>query len=224
MCSSDLRRTDPKIAAMMPFVRDWGERAVPDSVGYRLVYKFRRELVERIYEGYLGKPPEGSGRRTYVANQAEGAARRLMTARPAGLVPTGYASWSALIDASLAAVLEDVDGPLERHVWGEVGRAGVSHPLARAIKPLGWFVNPRDVAVPGDSTTVRAAAPGFGASERFAVSPGREAEGLFHMPGGQSGNPLTPYYLGGHDAWVQGKPTPFLPGATQWRLELRPAG
>jgi penicillin amidase len=83
--------------------------------------------------------------------------------------------------------------------------------------------NPRDVALPGDRPTVRAQAPGFGASERFAVSPGREAEGLFHMPGGQAGSPMTPWYLAGHDDWVAGRPTPFLPGPAKWRLEMVPA-
>jgi penicillin amidase len=44
------------------------------------------------------------------------------------------------------------------------------------------------------------------------VTPGREEEGLFDMPGGQSGHPLSPYFLKGHDDWVRGKPTPLLPG------------
>ncbi len=218
------RADDPRLAPMIPFVRDWGERAVPEAVGYRLIDRFRREIVEQTYAGYLGKPDKASGRRSFIPGQAEGTVRRLMQARPAGLVPAGHKSWNALIDAALAATADDVKGPLERHVWGENGRAGVSHPLAAAIKPLGWIVNPRDVAVPGDRATVRAQAPGFGASERFAVSPGHEAEGLFHMPGGQSGNPLAPYYLGGHTDWVQGKPTPFLPGPARWTLTLEPEG
>jgi len=62
----------------------------------------------------------------------------------------------------------------------------------------------------------------FGASERFAVSPGREHEGYFHMPGGQSGHPLSPHYRDGHSAWARGERTPFLPGPAQHRLTLRP--
>ena len=73
-----------------------------------------------------------------------------------------------------------------------------------------------------DSGVVRAQAPGFGASERFAVSPGHEAEGLFHMPSGQSGNPVSPYYLAGHRDWEDGRATPFLPGPAKWRMRLVP--
>ncbi len=221
------KRNDPRLKAMVAPVSNWGERALPASVGYRLVDQFRRQAVEGLYEAWLGKPEEGSGRRTFLASQAEGAARRLMRERPAALVPRGFRSWDAYIDATLEAVADDVDeeagGKLVRYTWGEVGRADISHPLARAIPPLAWVTNPKDVAVPGDQPTVRAAAPGFGASERFSVSPGHEAQGLFHMPGGQAGSPRTPYYLAGHQDWVEGRPTPFLPGQAKWKLEMVPA-
>ena len=42
------------------------------------------------------------------------------------------------------------------------------------------------------------------------------------MPGGQSGHPLSPYYRAGHEAWVAGEPTPFLPGPAVHRLRLEP--
>lgn len=225
------RQKDPRLTAMLGPVRDWGGVAVPGAVGYRLVDRFRKAVVEGLYQSFVGVPPEGGVRRTYVPSQGEGAARRLLDERPAALVPKGHKSWDAFLDAALAEVASDVDaaagGNLLRYTWGteggDVGRAKISHPLARAIAPLAWVTNPRDTALPGDRPTVRAQAPGFGASERFAVSPGREAEGLFHMPGGQAGSPMTPWYLAGHEDWVAGKPTPFLPGPAKWRLQMVPA-
>ena len=47
----------------------------------------------------------------------------------------------------------------------------------------------------------RVQSPTSGASERFAVSPGREESGYLHMPGGQSGHPLSPHYDDGHQDW-----------------------
>lgn len=66
----------------------------------------------------------------------------------------------------------------------------------------------------------RVQSPGFGASQRMAVSPGREQDGYFHMPGGQCGHPLSPWYGDGHDAWADGIPTPFLPGPDAHRFTL----
>ena len=68
----------------------------------------------------------------------------------------------------------------------------------------------------------RVQGPRFGSSERLIVSPGKEAEGLFHMPGGQSGHFLSPFYTAGHEAWENVDPTPLLPGATQYTLLLTP--
>jgi penicillin amidase len=84
-----------------------------------------------------------------------------------------------------------------------------------------WLGAPHD-PLPGDFNMPRVQAPSFGASERLVVSPGREQDGFFEMPGGQSGHPLSPYFLAGHEAWVRGDATPFLPGTTVHQLELVP--
>jgi penicillin amidase len=42
------------------------------------------------------------------------------------------------------------------------------------------------------------------------------------MPGGESGHPLSPFYRAGFDAWVQGRPTPLLPGPVTHELVLMP--
>jgi penicillin amidase len=76
--------------------------------------------------------------------------------------------------------------------------------------------------MPGDSNMPLAQSRRWGPSERLAVSPGIEGEGYFHMPGGQSGHPLSPHYSAGHQAWVEGLQTPFLPGATESVLTLVP--
>jgi penicillin amidase len=54
------------------------------------------------------------------------------------------------------------------------------------------------------------------------VSPGREDEGMMHMPTGQSGHPLSPFYASSHGAWLNGAATPLLPGPSQHELMLVP--
>ena len=82
-----------------------------------------------------------------------------------------------------------------------------------------WLDMPPD-QLPGDSNLPRVQGPGFGASERFAVTPGREGDGYYHMATGQSGHPMSSHYRDGHGAWVRGEPTPFMPGAGVHRLTL----
>ena len=77
--------------------------------------------------------------------------------------------------------------------------------------------------LPGDSHMPRVQIPASGASERLAVSPGREEQGYFHMPAGQSGHsalaalPRTATRPG-----PTGEPTPFLPGPAAQVLTLVP--
>jgi penicillin amidase len=218
------RSRDPRFSALIDPVRSWGGRAVPDSVGYRLVSAFRQAAVERLYAAFMGEPEKP--RSSFAAPQGEGSIRRLLRARPAALVPPGDRSWNAFLSAVLVSVADEVEekagGDVPRFTWGEISTAGVHHPLARAIPGLGWLTDPPNPAVPGDASVVRAQTRGSGASQRFAVSPGYERTGFFHMPGGQSGNPWSPYHLAGHEAWVVGRPSPFLPGPARWRLILKP--
>jgi penicillin amidase len=57
---------------------------------------------------------------------------------------------------------------------------------------------------------------------RFVASPGHEASAILHMPGGQSGHPLSPHYGDQQRAWVTGTPLPLLPGAALHTLTLTP--
>ena len=60
------------------------------------------------------------------------------------------------------------------------------------------------------------------ASQRMAVSPGREEQGYFHMPTGQSGHFLSPFYRAGHADWAEGKASPLLPGPTRHTVWIVP--
>jgi penicillin amidase len=127
------------------------------------------------------------------------------------------------VDANIEYFEENYDDGLAKRTWGEHNTVRINHPLSRALPILSpWLGMPAD-QLPGDSNLPRAQGPTFGAAERFAVSPGDEANGYLHMPGGQSGHPLSKYYRSGHDDWVQGRPTAFLPGEPEHTLILKAA-
>jgi penicillin amidase len=161
-----------------------------------------------------------------VGRQFEGPAWALLTHRPQHLLNPGFETWEELLVTAVDRVAAQVSetGPLAEETWGAANVASIRHPLSRILGPLAPWLDMPAQPLDGATHMPRVQQPAFGASERFAVSPGREQEGYFHMPGGQSGHPLSPYYRAGHEAWVRGEPTPFLPGPPVHRLTLLPGG
>ena len=204
----------------------WTDRAAVDSAAYRLVRDFRGRVQTKAI-GPLVQPCKDAEPRFEVRTlyQIEGALWRLVSERPDHLLSPRHKSWDALLEEAIDDTIVTLGkrGPLAQRTWGERNMARIQHPFSLARPWLSrWLDMPRE-PLPGDTFTPRAQTPAHGASERLAVSPGHEADGYFHMPGGQSGHPLSPYYRAGHEAWVKGEPLPFLPGPTQHTLTLTPA-
>src|SRR5690606_36062702 len=145
--------------------------------------------------------------------------------QPPHLIDPKFANWNELLVAAVDDVLalfDEEDATLPQANWGWRNRARIRHPFSYSFPWLSrWIDMPRD-PLPGGADMPRVQSPGHGASERFVVSPGREHEGIFHMPCGQSAHPLSPFFRAGHEAWVRGEPTPFLPGETKHTLTLSP--
>jgi penicillin amidase len=219
---------DPALQRLEVATRRWEGHAAVDSVSYRITRGFRGMLIDRVGEGLLA-PAKAQLGQAYLAprlGQFEGVLWPLVSERPAHLLPPSYSSWNALLTDTAKTLEADLSsqGPLDARTWGERNTAAICHPVSRALPNVArrWLCMPGD-PLPGDRDMPRVQGPAFGASQRMVVSPGHEAEGLIHMPGGQSGHPLSPFWGAGHDAWVKGTPTPFLPGKTAYTLTLVPA-
>lgn len=207
----------------------WDEHASIDARSYPLVRAWRLAVIKRIEQGLLAPARVALGAdiaMPYLA-QIEGVAWPLVTTQPAHLLARRFASWPALFADAAREVLDspDVEASGQARRWGERNTAAICHPLANALPgllraKLCMAFDP----LPGDNHMPRVQGPAFGASERMVVAPGHEAQGLIHMPGGQSGNPLSPFWAAGHGAWAQGEPTPFLPGEATHTLRLKPVG
>jgi penicillin amidase len=222
-------RDNPGRQQYRALVEGWEARASTDSVGYRLVREFRTQVRGRVFN-MLMQPVRktfGSDTRLGISKQFEAPLWTLIRERPGHLLSVEYASWRELliaaVDANIDYYRENFAGSLSQRTWGERNTAAIKHPLSRAVPFLArWLDMPADL-LPGDSNMPRAQGPTFGASERFAVAPGDEANGYMHMPAGQSGHPLSDYYSRGHDDWVEARATSFLPGKPVHTLTLIPA-
>ncbi|RRU22710.1 penicillin acylase family protein [Stenotrophomonas sp. 278] len=219
---------DPSLKRLEAATRTWEGHASVDSVSYRITRGFRGRVLEAVSDGLLA-PARAELGEDYLEPrlaQLEGVLWPLVSERPAHLLPPPYPSWDALlVDAAhgLEGELAARGPDLGKRTYGELNTAAICHPVSRALPAFAkrWLCMAAD-PLPGDNNMPRVQGPSFGASQRMVVSPGHEADGIIHMPGGQSGHPLSPFWGAGHADWAQGKPTPFLPGKAVHTMTLTP--
>ncbi len=219
---------DPALKRLEAASRQWEGHASAEAVSYRIARGFRSKVQDIITTALLAPAKQSLGEDYLEPKlaQVEGVLWPLVSEQPAHLLPAPYADWNALLaDAARQAGTElaEKGADLSRRTWGERNTAAICHPISRALPAFArpWLCMPAD-ALPGDSNLPRVQGPSFGASQRMVVSPGHEADGIIHMPGGQSGHPLSPFWGAGHEDWVHGRPTPFLPGKARYTLVLEP--
>ena len=205
----------------------WTGRASTGSVGYRLVKEFRILFVRRLMTWLTAPALAVDPGFDYTRMlRGEGPAWQILTERPMHLLDPKYKSWDeailSTVDAVIAQLTEGGKSLADR-TWGEANSAEIRHPLASAIPFFGNYLNMPGDPLPGDVYTPRASTPRTGPSERMVVSPGHEREGILHIPTGQSGHPRSPHYGDQYRAWLNGEPTPFLPGPAVSTLTLTPA-
>jgi penicillin amidase len=207
--------------------RDWTGEVTPDSSAYRLTRTFRELASERLIAFVLAECYEADRTFDYTTVRMRDAALwRLANEQPLHLLDPRYESWHAflleIVDATIDRVTSAGSSDLREHTWANFNVATYRHPLSAAV-PFAWrWLDMPRHDLPGDLYTPRVHWGAIGASQRMVVSPGRESEGIMHMPTGQSGHPLSPFYANSHDAWVKGEATPFLPGGVVHTLRLGP--
>jgi penicillin G amidase len=225
LLDADSLRGHPQRTEFRSLIEHWKAEASVDSVGYRLVRAYHDRTQQTVWQMLLGAlelhdehegPPE----------QFEGPLWQLVTTQPLHLLAREYADWPQFLRAQVDATIAELESScasLARCTWGARQVVRIRHPLSRALPWLASFLDMRTLELPGDHDMPRVQdGTEFGASERFAVSPGHESEGYLTVAGGQSGHPLSPYYRAGFMEWAHGERLPFLPGAAQHTLKLTP--
>jgi penicillin amidase len=207
--------------------KGWSGQASPDSAAYRLVRVFRESVSARVIAFVLAECYEADPSFNYsTVRRREAAIWPLVTLQPQHLLDPQYRTWSDLllasVDDTIVQSMRNRPGGLRDRVWSEYNVVAYRHPLSGGIPLLGRWLDMPDSTLPGDLYTPRMHWGAIGASERMIVAPGDEAGGMMHMPTGQSGHPLSPFYANSHTAWAAGEPTPFLPGEAVHTLRLVP--
>ena len=215
----------PERAEFKQTLAAWDGRASVDSSAYRLVRAFRNQTQRAVWQAIVAALNLPVGQHAPIPSQFEHGLWLLVSTQPIHLLDPHYPSWRVFLLAQLDASISQLQhscGGLKHCTWGARNTVAIRHPLSSALPFMAWLLDMPTVELPGDNDMPRVQDGAEGASERFAVSPGQESQGYFHMPGGQSGHPLSPYYRAGFMQWARGEPLPFLPGVPEHTLVLQP--
>ena len=215
----------PERLAFREALEKWDGRASVDSVAYRLVREFRSQVEDFAMTPLFAACKQADPKFDFHSlSQLEGPLWALVNQQPANLLDPAYKTWDILMLSALNQVTArmSADKNPAGYTWGERNTVRLRHPLSPALPSLAHFLDMAPVQLPGDSNMPRVQGVDFGASERMVVSPGHEEDGIFEMPTGQSGWPLSPFYRNSEPAWEQGAATPFLPGKAEHTLVFEP--
>ena len=216
----------PRRAQFRQLIEGWNARASVDSVGYRLVRAYHERTRQAVWDMLLAGLGLEAEQGAAPPAQFEGPLWQLVSAQPLHLLAKSYPGWPQFLRAQLDATIAELGAScpeLAHCTWGAHNLVQIRHPLSRVLPWLASFLDMPTLELPGDHDMPRVQDGAmFGASERFAVSPGHEEQGYLQLPGGQSGHPLSPYYHAGFMQWARGTPLPFLPGPAEHTLILTP--
>ncbi len=209
---------------------NWDGFAERDSVGFAVLVEFRKLLLDAVIAPFMAKCREYDPEFQFSSAMIDGPLQQLLETKLPELLPdkVHYRDWDSFLHSLLIQAERNVlkqnstDFP-ESLVWGAVNQVTITHPFSASLPLLNNWLDMPKVAVPGCVQCVRMDESGYGASERLVVSPGREGNGILHMPGGQSGHPLSPHYADQQQVWVEGTALPMEAGENVYRLKLVPA-
>lgn len=214
-------------AELKPFIDNWQGRASTDSVGYLFVHQFRLALRKQLMQGITQAIPDRdpSFNLHLLRHQLSVPLWQLVNEQPTQWLPDAFDDWDTYLQHTAREVQAELIsrfGSLKQATWGAHNQAQITHPMSQFVPLLGLLTDMPATPLAGDTYMPRVQGKSFGASQRFAVSPGFEQDAFFHMPTSQASHPLSPYYGAGHQAWVEGEATPFLPGPVAYTLNLLP--
>ena len=204
----------------------WEGLVGADSPAATVFQFFVAEMVRRIVEAKAPRAAQwalGKGFSPLVPHSMFSVRRvshlvRLVREQPAGWFER---SWHEEMADALTTVIrtlrEQYGTDPTQWAWGRVRPLTLRHsvgeraPLDRVFNlgPFSWGGDANTVGQAGPDPSDPTANPIFIASLRMVVDVGNWDESRFVLPGGQSGNPLSPYYADLLPLWQRGEGVPI---------------
>ena len=210
-------------SADIQYLKSWQGCACPDSVGYTLVHEFYNFAVNEIWAHVESELVEQGASLNVLKRNLEPALWQLLTKQPESWL-NGHKSWDSLLLNAYKTMTDDLawffGDDISQWKWGDVNSSQIEHPFSLIAPMFADLLDMPSYQGHGGKNTPAVQSPRFGASQRFIARPGALNDAIMTLPGGQSGNPLSPFYRAGYEAFVNNESTPLLPGEIIHTLTL----
>ena len=215
----------PADAGVLAMMSSWDGRVTADSHAATIYERFVADMARRVarakaprsFEWALGRGFTPLVPHTFFAVRRSGHLVRLLREQPGGWFERG---WPREIADALTAAAKDA------RPWGEARPLTLMHPFGRRGGALAKLFNLGPMPCGGDADTVAqhatdllepSANPRFIPSLRMVLDVGAWGGSRFALPGGQSGNPLSPHYADQLPLWARGEGVPIAWDAEEVR-------
>ncbi len=215
-------------------LRNWNGRMATDSPAAALASAVHTALWPMLLRAHLEGPLPPDPGSLYVWGERDYALEQLLQHQPPRWLPAGTANWDDFLTDAVDHALVDSRAPADLATWryGTAHTVDIEAPIyeqSQALRmllgrPTGTGPQPQS----GDSTTVKQVGHTFGPSERLTVSLADPDASTLNLVAGQSGNPLSPWFLDQFPAWLKGTTfispftDPAVSAAATHTLTLKP--
>jgi penicillin amidase len=193
-------------------MRTWDGVITRDSVAAEIVDATRQALWPLVLE-----PKLGSDWQLYDWQSKNFVQEEMVEKAPAEWLPAKYKSWDDLIAAAVHRGMADHHAPSSLRDWtyGSQHVIDVRHPLYGMLPLFRSWTSTGPHQLWGDETTLNHVRGLLGASQRLTVDWSNVDGSTENIVMGESGDPLSPYFLDQFPSWYSGKtfPMPFTEAA-----------
>jgi penicillin amidase len=231
-----LPEEDPDTRQALDLLRGWDGNLGADSPAgcvfelflVEMMVRLARARAPRSYEIALGKALSPLARVGFLGFRRTGHLAHLLHEQPPGWFPHPWGEEMARALASVIARLRARSPEIERWAWGEVRPLELRHVLGQGS--LAGIFNRGPFPCGGDTNTINQASvspvnplapPDSIASLRMVLDIGAWQRCRYSLPGGQSGNPLSPHYDDLLSLWQRGEGVPIAWASEEVRQATR---
>jgi penicillin G amidase len=193
---------DAQLRQAADLLRTWDGVITKDSVAAEIVDATRQALWPLVLE-----PKLGADWKLYDWQSRNFVQEEMVEKAPPEWLPAKYKSWDELIAAAVHQGMVDHHAPSSLRGWtyGSQHVIDVQHPLYGMLPFFRRWTSTGPHQLWGDETTINHVRGILGPSQRLTVDWNNLDGSTENIVMGESGDPLSPYFLDQFPSWYSGK-------------------